>query len=442
MSSRKPPSKSVLTKATVTISKEEYKLSEEEKDFLSKELNKIREEALDSPYIEETLRSLSAGAFRGAIGSYWNAVVDDLRKKIEHRSLDLFNKEMSFKKTIKTYEDFQDHVTDHDLIEGAYKIGVIGWEAKKLLHQARETRNIFDGHPKSSKPNIFKVLNMISDCNKYVLSEEYMPEIIDINTYMLTMDTSSFSKNEAAIEQAFSDLPDVYKTELINKFYSTYIHDSTSLELRSNVEFCAPILWSYLSKEQKSQLGKRLDKEIISGDKIKIDKGTEFLILVRGLRYVSTATRKSIYTPAIDNLEGAIENWAAETNAVRYLRRLGTTIPADLIGRYVAGLTLIYVGTRGYSMRFNRTDFYSDTAVVIVKEMFEKFDVTAAEEFIKFIKKNQKLKDRIKYPEKLTRLRDLGNVLLENVALSEDQEDFLNLLVDKSKFSEFARYIK
>lgn len=442
MPEKKSSSAVTVTHGTLSVSTSEYNISDEEKFFLNKELTKVREEALDSPYIEETLRSLSAGAFRSAIGSYWNAVVDDLRKKIEHRSLDLFNKEMSFKKVIKTYEDFQDHVTDHDLIEGAFKIGVIGWEAKKLLHQARETRNIFDGHPKSTQPNIFKVLNMISDCNKYVLSEEYMPEIIDINAYMTKMDSPSFSKNEIAIEQAFSDLPEIYKTELINKFYTTYLHDSTSLELSSNIEFCAPILWSYLTKDQKSQIGKRFDKEIIAGDQPMIEKGLDFLIMIKGLRYVSSATRKSIYTPAIVSLEGSLEDWSAETKAVRHLRRLGTTIPADLVGRYVAGLTLIYVGTRGYSARYNRTDFYSDTAVTIVKTLFERFDTSATNEFIEFVKTNSKLRDRINFPEKLGRLRDLGNILLENTALSEDQEEFLNILVDKTRYADFLKMLK
>ncbi len=427
---------------SLEIAKTEYSISIEETGLLKKELTNIREEALDNPYIEETLRSLKGGAYRGAIGSYWNAVVDDLRRKVEHRSLDLFNKEMTFKKTIKTYEDFQDHVTDHDLIEGAFKIGVLGWEAKKLLHQARETRNIFDGHPKSSTPNIYKVLNMISDCNKYVLSQEAMPEIIDIDSYMGIMDSSTFSKNEAAIEQAFSDLPEIYKSELINKFYSTYIHDSTSLELRGNIEFCAPILWSYLSKDQKVQIGKRFDREIVGGDQLKIDKGMDFLTLIKGFRYVSTATRKSIYTPVIVELENSITNWTAETNAVRHLRKLGTTIPTDLVGRYVAGLTLVYVGTKGYSARYGRTDFYADTAISTVKGMFEKFDATATEEFIDFVKKNDDLHQRIKYPEKLSRLREIGNILIENASINEDQEEFLNIMTDKARYGEFTKMLK
>lgn len=68
------------------------------------------------------------------------------------RSITLFNKEINFGREIKTYEDFQNYVNDDQLIEGAYKIGVIGWEASKVLKHVKETRHIFSGHPSSSDP--------------------------------------------------------------------------------------------------------------------------------------------------------------------------------------------------------------------------------------------------------------------------------------------------
>ena len=92
-------------------------------DYLQKELTNVREDLIDNKYIIEARTVLKAGGLRSTIGCYWNAVVDDLRKKVMHRSLDLFNKEMG--KSVKTYEDFQNNITDNDLIEGAYKIGVL-----------------------------------------------------------------------------------------------------------------------------------------------------------------------------------------------------------------------------------------------------------------------------------------------------------------------------
>ena len=95
--------------------------------FFQRLLLSVREDMRDNPYILEAIRVLPVGGYRSAIGSFWNAVVDDLRNKIMFRSLSLFNKTMALGREIKTYEDFQNYVNDDTLIDGAYKIGVIGW---------------------------------------------------------------------------------------------------------------------------------------------------------------------------------------------------------------------------------------------------------------------------------------------------------------------------
>lgn len=418
------------------ILRRESQLQEEEKNLIKKSLINVREEIKDNTYILEAVKVLNVKGYRSAIGSYWNAVIDDLRQKIIHRSLDLFNKEMKPKKEVKAYEDFQEHVTDYDLIEGAYKIGVIGWEAHKLLHQARETRHVFYGHPKSSDPSLIKVLDMISDCNKYVLSEDFPPQIINIDDYMFTMDSPDYDKNEIAVEQAFSDLPSVYKTELINKFYSSYTHESSSTVLRANIEFCLPIIWSVLPKDNRLQIGMRLNKDIISGNKKKIDKGIEYLCLVNGLRYGSNASRKAIFEAAIRNLEENLDNWEEEGKATQYLEHLGTNIPDELIPRYVSALILTFVGSKGYSLHFSRTNFYSDVAAPIIKGLFEKFDHKADQEFVDTIKTNNKLKSRIRYPGQLARLRILANILLNKPSLQKDINEFLESLINENKTDE------
>ena len=147
-------------------------------------IENVREDIRDNPYIEETMRVLSVEGYRSAIGCFWNAVVDDLRNKILYRSINLFNKEMKPRKEIKTYEDFQDNVNDEMLLDGAYKIGIIGWEAHKVLKQAKETRNIFDGHPRSSNPTAIKALSLIEDCIKYV-KHLITSGMLDLRTFHL-----------------------------------------------------------------------------------------------------------------------------------------------------------------------------------------------------------------------------------------------------------------
>lgn len=423
------------TKAEITIPQDKL-------EYLQKELTNVRDDFANNKYVREAITVLAAGGLRSTIGSYWNAVIDDLRRKIIHRSLDLFNKEVNPKRKIETYEDFQNHITDFELIDGAYKIGVIGWEAQKLLHQARETRNIFDGHPDSSDPTLFKVFNMISDCNRYVLSQDYPLTIIDVNQYILTMDTDNYNRNEIAIEQAFTDLPDIYKNEMSNRLFTLYIGDSASTRLKSNIEFSYPILWKVVSKEIRQQLGKRFDKLVVEGNGDPIEKATDLLTIVDGLRYVSSASRRILYEPTIKELEDNLDNWGAEGRAVQHLQRLGSNIPNDLISRFVSAITLTYVGYKGGSWQYARTSFYSNSAAPRISEMFERFDNASAEAFIETIKTNETLQQRIRYADQLNRLRTLANILLNKPEIRDDTKDYLELLVDNEKTKDFFKTLK
>ncbi len=413
-------------------------ISQEEVEYIKKALNDVREEFKNNSYIEEARRVLYVRGYRSAIGSYWNAVIDDLRNKVLHRSIDLFNKEMqqTLKREIKTYEDFQNYVTDFDLIDGAYKIGVIDWEARKILHHARETRNIFDGHPRSTEPSVIKVIDLIIDCNKYVLSKEYPTAVINIDNYIAVMDTSNFMRDELAVEQTLGDLPEIYKVELINRFFDIYKYEATSTTLRSNIELCAPILWRFLPKEIKHQIGARVDRELQSGQGQMFEQAARFLTLADGsLRYTATATRQVIFGREIDALEKHLDYWEEEGRICSRLERLGMSIPENLISRYVQALTHTYVGFQGPRA------YYSWTAAPIIRKIFEGFDERAADAFVKCIKESSILRGRLGNRNQLERLRTLGNILFERANPKSSSFKFLELLSDESKVNEFYRLL-
>ena len=412
-------------------------ISPEESALLSKELIKVREEIRDCPYLLEALRVLPVQGYRSAIGAYWNSVVDDIRKKILHRSIDLFNKEMNPRKKVEKYEDFQDYVTEYELVEGAYKIGVLNWEGRKLMHQARQTRNMFYGHPKTSEPSLIKVLDLISDCNRYVLCEEYPPSIIDISTYLSQMDSSTYDRNEIAVEQAFADLPAIYKSELSNRFFDTYLASKTSSELRASIEFCAPILWGIITKEDRKHIGKRFDKLVVEGDKLIISKGLDYIKLVAGMMYVNVASRKAVITPIVEKLAESLDDWNAEASLIKELLPLSKFIPEDSLEIFVRSITCTFVGYKGSSARYSRTDFYSDMAAPNIKIMFRRFDTKSTDIFVEIIKLDEKLKRIIQDHGQLRRLRILGNILLENNVGSDDSLSLIEMLCDESRESKF-----
>lgn len=402
----------------------------------------VREDMRDNPYILEALRVLPVQGYRSAIGNFWNAVVDDLRNKIIFRSLSLFNKEINVGREIKNYEDFQDHVNDDQLIEGAYKIGVIGWEAYKILRHSKEARHIFYGHPKSSAPSLVKVLSVIDDCIKYVLNEEYPSQIIDIDEYIEILKSDDYDRNTVAIENALGDLPETYKNELINRLFTIYIHPDSSSTLTSNIEFVAPLLWQVLPKPTKVQVVRRIDQELAKGNAIVTDKAFHFIHLIGGSIYLSHSARRYKIEPLVKELKENLDNWKVENRCVRELKPFASVITEESIDDYVYALTHTFIGYIGSSARFSRTDFYADGAALHIPGMFQSFNDRMASAFIKTIKESKLLKSRIKSPSKIKRLRTLGIIVDEKVSENFEDQEVLSLLVDESQEGEFFKRIK
>ena len=228
---------------------------------------------------------------------------------------------------------------------------------------------------------------------------------------------------------------------MTNKIATYYIGDSISTRFRANIEFSFPILWRVLPKETRQQIGKRFDKTYLEGDAETNKKAIELLILVDGLRYLSTTTRRLIYEPKIKFLEEHLDDWAEEARAVKNLEAYGSVVPDELIGRLVSALTLTFVGYRGSSYSYSRTTFYSNAAAPTISKMFEKFDNKSAEEFVNTIQTNQILKARIRGAAQLNRLRALGDIILNKPEIKDNKKSFLEILVDEKQTKEFYHRI-
>ena len=402
----------------------------------------VREDMRDNTYILEAVRVLQVNGYRSAIGAFWNAVVDDLRNKIMFRSISLFNKEVDLKREIKIYDDFQNYVNDDQLIEGAYKIGVIGWEAYKILRHSKEARHIFYGHPKSSEPSLVKVLSVIDDCTKYVLNEEYPSQIINIDEYIENLKLENFDRNTIAIENALGDLPETYKNDLINRLFKIYIHPDSSSTLTSNIEFVSPLLWQVLPKPIKIQVAKKLDQELPKGNALVTDKAFNFVHLVGGSIYLSHNARRYKIEPLVNELKDNLDNWDAENKCVRELKQFASVIVEECIDNYVSALTRTYVGYVGGSARYSRTDFYADGAAVHIPGMFQAFNDRMASAFIKTIRENNTLKSRIRSPSKTKRLRSLALIVDEKVSDTFEDKEILSMLVDESEEENFFERIR
>ncbi|NRG35210.1 hypothetical protein HRF63_25470 [Bacillus circulans] len=281
----------------------------------------------------------------------------------------------------------------------------------------------------------------MEDCIKYVLNDEYPMQIIDIDDYLENMNTESYDRNTIAIENALGDLPKRYKVELSNRMFKSYILENASTILKSNIEFCAPLLWKVLPKEDKLQIVRGLDAIITAGQKSKIESAFNFVDTVKGNEYLSKFSKEYIIAPILQEYEINIGQFAVENRCARSLLSYSGIITNDYLEKYVQIITRSYIGFVGSSYYHARTDFYADGAAVIIPEMFEKFDDAASEYFIEFLQKDSDIRKKIRTPSKLRRLRNLGSILLERVSTNFKYNTQLELLLDEEKEKEFFNSI-
>jgi hypothetical protein len=369
-------------------------------------------------------------------------VVDDLRNKIIWRSPSLFNKVVNVGREVKTYEDFQNYVNDDQLIDGAYQIGVITFEASKVLKHAKETRHFFSGHPKSGEPTIIKVLAMWEDCIRYVLRAPYPPKIIDLDDYLRILDSPNFDRNKVSIEIALTELPDDYKNELANRLFTAYCHPHSSSTIRSNIEFVLPILWPVLAREIQIQIIRRVDQEIAKANAQATEQAFNFASLARATIYLSPSARRYKLQPLVETLKGSLDQWSVENRIVQELLPFAAVIPPEIVSDYVWALTHTYVGHTGSSYQFSRTNFYADTAALYIPKMFELFDDAAAAAFVRTMRESSTFQSRVTNPAKLHRLRTLGQIVLDKASTGFVERTLLEALVQPGREDEFQTLLR
>jgi hypothetical protein len=286
------------------------------------------------------------------------------------------------------------------------------------------------------------VLAMLDDCVRYVLAEPYPHEVVDIDDYLATMQATDFDRNEVAISNALTDLPDVYKKELIHRLFDAYIHDGAPTDLRSNIELVVPILWKSLEKDLKVQIVRRVDKEIAKGKALRTKEAFAFVRLVKASAYLTPTAKTYLLKPLVEKLTNSLDQWREENDAVEALAPYAAVMPPDLIPDYVSAIALTYVGFMGYSSQWSRRDFYANLAAQRIPKMVEKFDDKAASAFVGVIRTNNTLRERIQDETKLDRLRTLGEILLGRVSTTFADKKLLEALVDSARKSEFWKLAK
>ena len=209
--------------------------------LLPRELNLVPER-LRNKFIAKAVVASSVGLFDGAIIYVWNCVITELRSRVSSFGMEMIAQISGNSKP----DNFLDKIQDVDLIDLCYQLNIIDEQGHFYLQQCREIRNHASiAHPSNIDIDDRELINFISRCCKYGLSEITISTGIDIKSLNAILSTED---NSEALDHFVSILNTTFRSQqtlIYQILYSNYIDSS-----KTSTVYCFVLFFNY-SKEER-----------------------------------------------------------------------------------------------------------------------------------------------------------------------------------------------
>jgi len=336
----------------------------------------IRPDCRDDRSIDKAKTAIEAGLNDAAINYIWNLAMFDLHKKIIVYGVDYFSSAINWDgKPLKTVEDLRE-VKDHQLISGAFALGIIPTEAHFFLQQCREIRNNFStAHFPMGEIDRLETFNFIKNCIKYVLTFDLPApglQIKDLVESLTVERLDSVDEITAIIESQSSKV----HGPILHNLFSNFIKQDCDPNLKHNIKLLAPHLWEIVSDEVKSNIAAKFASLRDIKGKDAANEALEFLKIVNGVEFIPESFKEIIFKKHAQFLIDAHNGWDNfhhEPGYARDLASLGQNVPLSAIYTYVKAVLLSFIGN-GYGIaraaqEYN-TQMLSDLSQTGVRTLF------------------------------------------------------------------------
>lgn len=307
----------------------------------------IRPDCRDEVSLDKARVAIEAGLNDAAINYVWNLAIFDLQRKIMVYGVDYFASAINWEgKPLKTAEDLRE-VKDHQLISGAFALGIIPAEAHFFLEQCRELRNNFStAHYPMGELDRLETFNFIKNCIKYVLTFDLPAPGLQIKDLVesLTLDRLESPEDITAIIESQSAK---IHGPILHNLFSNFIKQDCDPNLKYNIKLIAPHLWELVSDEIKSNIAAKFASLRDIKGKDAANEALAFLKLVDGVSFIPESFKETIFKKHAQFLIDAHNGWDNfhhEPGYAKDLASLGMEVPVSAMYTYVKAITLSFVG--------------------------------------------------------------------------------------------------
>lgn len=332
----------------------------------------------------------SVGLFDGAINYIWNAVIIALKRKVQNFGLALVAQTLG-----KKFDDEDlNNYMDSELLDLCYKLELLSEDGYFFLNQCRDIRNNFSSaHPSMAQIDDRELINFISRCCKYGITDDYSLQGVNVSDFLLSVKGRKLDEDELDIwKQKLIETFPAQRQLLIPTLMGIYCDsDSTETTRINALKICA-LITDYIDDKTKSSMIEQYNKYFVKGYTEKCTAAKALFEKLHMLNLLSTAEQHSIVKNACRNLLNAHLEFNNFYNEPPFAQRLleiteSLKTPETVQPEYVYTVLMGYVGNP-YGV--------SIAAVCYYEEMIRNFSPKEIDCLINLTKSKSLFTDKIK----------------------------------------------
>lgn len=311
---------------------------------------------------EKSLLKDSAELFNKGFANYsliplWNAAISNLKRRAEYAGTEYFFADaasLKYHENKPTLTKRWSDIKDYDVIETAFKVGLISEKCRDVLRTVLNVRNLFSGaHPSEemlSKEDLIAYLLLLSSN----LFETQFPEpILGFKEFRLHIESGPLDESKIALLQKMINS---YGPGLIRALlgYSKSKIESGKSPDYDNVQAIFPSIWERTEEHQRLDFAKSVADyqmgiiEDGSKDKGAAERLYEILLKINGARYLSEDMRIRIFEKMATNLEVAKNTyygWSLETQVAKGIAQVGCeAVPKECFDLIYSRILAVWCG--------------------------------------------------------------------------------------------------
>lgn len=312
-------------------------------------------------YLSRFTIAIAAGLFDGALNYLWDETVRALRQQVISFDIQYFysvaEKISSRYKSLSKPEEI-DQVSEHDLLEGCRRIGLVTDVNYQRLEHVNYMRNHASAaHPNDNEIDGYEMLGWLTVCLRHAITAEPDHSLISIKQLLQNIRTIEIPSADYPV--ICSDLvkqPQERIDDFLWTIFGLYTDAKSAQYARDNIEGIGPAVWSAATEDRKYEIGARFGVLRKNGEVAKKEACQKFLEVVNGLSYKDEDSLAGELIEKLENLYRAHFGSHNFYNEYPHAKALSDSLPATgkipraARAMWVKIISICYVGN-GYGYR-------------------------------------------------------------------------------------------